>query len=53
MHQTVVNTDAIIGKETFFGSQSVIVNGVEITSGCVIGAGSLVRKKPYKKGLFG
>src|SRR5690606_5669633 len=35
----MVNGNCIVGDETFLGSQSVMVNGIEITDGCVIGAG--------------
>lgn len=48
----MVNGNCIIGSETFLGSQSVIVNGVEITERCVIGAGSLVRKNLMQKGIY-
>ena len=39
----MINGNCVVGNETFFGSQSVMVNGIEITSGCVIGAGSLIK----------
>ena len=48
----MINGNCVVGKETFFGSQSVMVNGIEITSGCVIGAGSLVRKDVTQKGIY-
>lgn len=48
----MVNGNCIIGIETFLGSQSVMVNGIEITDGCVIGAGSLVRKSLKQKGVY-
>ena len=48
----MINGNCVVGKETFFGSQSVMVNGIEITSGCVIGAGSLVRKNATQKGVY-
>lgn len=48
----MINGNCVVGKETFFGSQSVMVNGIEITSGCVIGAGSLVRKNVTQKGIY-
>lgn len=48
----MINGNCVVGKETFFGSQSVMVNGIEITAGCVIGAGSLVRKNITQKGIY-
>ncbi len=48
----MINGNCVVGKETFFGSQSVMVNGIEITSGCIIGAGSLVRKNAMQKGVY-
>lgn len=48
----IINGNCLVGNETFFGSQSVMVNGIEITSGCVIGAGSLVRKNITQKGIY-
>lgn len=48
----MVNGNCIVGNETFLGSQSVMVNGIEITDGCVVGAGSLVRKSLTIKGIY-
>ena len=48
----MINGNCVVGKETFFGSKSVMVNGIEIASGCVIGAGSLVRKNAMQKGVY-
>jgi sugar O-acyltransferase (sialic acid O-acetyltransferase NeuD family) len=48
----MINGNCVVGNETFFGSQSVMVNGLEITSGCIIGAGSLVRKNAMQKGIY-
>lgn len=48
----MVNGNCRVGKETFMGSQAVMVNGVEITDGCVIAAGSLVRKHLNVKGVY-
>lgn len=48
----MINGNCVVGNETFFGSQSVMVNGLEITSGCVIGAGSLIRKNATQKGVY-
>lgn len=48
----MVNGNCVVGRETFLGSQSVMVNGIEITDGCVVGAGSLVRKSLTIKGVY-
>ena len=48
----MVNGNCIVGSETFLGSQSVMINGIEITNGCVVGAGSLVRKNLTQKGIY-
>ena len=48
----MINGNYKIGRGTFIGSQSVIVNGVEITEECVIGAGSTVRKDLEQKGIY-
>lgn len=48
----MVNGNCIVGSETFLGSQSVMVNGIEITDGCVVGAGSLVLKNLTQKGIY-
>lgn len=48
----MVNGNCKIGREAFLGSQSVMVNGVKITDGCVIGAGSLVRKNLNVRGIY-
>lgn len=48
----MVNGNCKVGSETFLGSQSVMVNGIEITDGCVVGAGSLVRKSLTLKGIY-
>jgi len=48
----IVNGNCIVGSKTFLGSQSVMVNGIEITNGCVVGAGSLVRKSLTLKGIY-
>lgn len=48
----IVNGKCKVGKETFLGSQSVMVNGVEIADGCVVAAGSLVRKNLNVKGVY-
>lgn len=48
----MVNGNCIVGSETFLGSQSVMINGIEITNGCVVGAGSLVRTNLMQKGVY-
>ncbi len=48
----MVNGNCTIGKGTFLGSQSVMVNGVNITEGCVIAAGAVVRKDIVIKGVY-
>lgn len=48
----MINGNCKVGNETFLGSQSVMVNGIEIAAGCVIGAGSLVRKNLTQKGIY-
>ena len=48
----MVNGNCIVGKETFLGSQSVMVNGTEIAEKCVIGAGALVRKNLKISGVY-
>ena len=48
----MVNGNCKVGDETFLGSQSVMVNGIEIVGGCLIGAGSLIRKNLKIKGVY-
>ncbi len=48
----MINGNCKIGRGTFFGSQSVIINGLEIVEECVIGAGSTVRKNLKQKGIY-
>jgi len=48
----IINGNCKIGRGTFFGSQSVMVNGLEITEECVIGAGSTVSKDLKQKGIY-
>lgn len=48
----IVNGECKVGAATFLGSQSVMVNGTSITDGCLIAAGSLVRKDIVKKGVY-
>lgn len=48
----MVNGNCIVGSETFLGSQTVMVNGIEITDGCIVAAGSLVRKNLVEKGIY-
>lgn len=48
----MVNGDCKVGECSFLGSQSVMVNGTSIISGCIIGAGSVVRKDILEKGIY-
>ena len=48
----MVNGDCKVGDCSFLGSQSVMVNGTSIISGCIIGAGSVVRKDILEKGIY-
>lgn len=48
----IVNGNCVVGAETFLGSQSVMVNGVEIVGGCLIGAGSMIRKHLKIRGVY-
>ena len=48
----MVNGNCKVGDKTFLGSQSVMVNGTKITSGCIIAAGSMVRKNLTEKGIY-
>ena len=48
----MVNGNCVVGNATFLGSQAVMVNGVSITTGCVIAAGSMVRKNIVLKGVY-
>lgn len=48
----MVNGNCKVGTGTFIGSQAVMVNGTEIVQGCVIAAGSMVRKNITLKGVY-
>lgn len=48
----MVNGNCVVGEGTFLGSQSVMVNGVSVTGGCVIAAGAMVRKNILRKGVY-
>lgn len=48
----MVNGNCTVGEGTFLGSQAVMVNGVSIAGGCVIAAGSMVRKDIVRKGIY-
>ena len=48
----MVNGTCTVGPSTFFGSGSVLVNNTTIISGCVIAAGSVVRKDLTKRGIY-
>lgn len=49
---TMVNGNCMVGEGVFLGSQSVMVNGIRITDGCVFAAGSMVRKNVVHKGIY-
>lgn len=49
---TMVNGNCTVGEGVFLGSQSVMVNGIRITDGCVFAAGSMVRKNAVRKGIY-
>lgn len=48
----MINGDCKVGENTFLGSQSVMLNGVEICAGCVVAAGSFVRKSIKVAGIY-
>lgn len=48
----MVNGGCKIGHDVFLGSQSVMLNGAEIPEGCVVAAGSFVRKTIRAKGIY-
>lgn len=48
----MINGDCKVGGETFIGSQTVVLNGITLAPGCVISAGSVVRKDIVKKGIY-
>lgn len=48
----MVNGDCCVGEDVFLGSQSVMLNGAEIIAGCVIAAGSFVRKTIKTPGIY-
>jgi len=48
----MVNGGCKVGKGSFLGSQAVMVNGISIIDGCVIAAGTMVRKNITKKGIY-
>jgi sugar O-acyltransferase (sialic acid O-acetyltransferase NeuD family) len=49
---SMVNGDCKVGERVFLGSQSVMVNGISITSDCIIAAGSVVRKDINIRGIY-
>lgn len=49
---TMVNGNCMVGEGVFLGSQSVMVNGIRITDGCVFAAGSMIRKNIVRKGIY-
>jgi len=48
----IINGNCKVGRGTFFGGQSVMVNGLEITEEFVIGAGSMLSKDLKQKGIY-
>lgn len=48
----MVNGNCIVGARTFLGSQSVMANGTSVVAGCVIAAGSLIRKSFVIPGVY-
>lgn len=48
----MINGDCRVGNDVFLGSQSVLINGVTIPDGCVVAAGSFVRKSIKKIGIY-
>lgn len=48
----MVNGHCRVGREVFLGSQSVMVNGVSIVSGCIIAAGSTICKNILQRGIY-
>ena len=48
----MVNGGCKVGKATFLGSQSVVVNGISIVPDCIIAAGSMIRKDILQKGVY-
>ena len=48
----IINGNCKIGRGTFFGSQSVMVNGLGIAEECVISVGSVVSKDLKQKGIY-
>lgn len=48
----LVNGNCSVGEGSFLGSQSVMVNGTSICSGCVVAAGAVVRKNIVSKGIY-
>lgn len=48
----MVNGDCRVCEHSFLGSQSVMVNGTEITAGCIVAAGAMVRKSLLHKGIY-
>lgn len=48
----MVNGNCTVGGDTFVGSQSVMLNGIYIPAGCVVAAGSFVRKSIGERGIY-
>lgn len=48
----MINGDCIVGHDTFVGSQSVMLNGTQIVPGCIIAAGTFIRKSTTTPGIY-
>lgn len=49
---TMVNGDCKVAERVFIGSQSVLANGITVGEDIIIGAGSVVRKSIFEKGVY-
>lgn len=48
----MVNGNCRVENGVFLGSQSVMLNGVSVADGCVVSAGSFVRKSIVERGIY-
>lgn len=48
----MINGDCRIGKRVFLGSQCVLANGVSVGDDIIVGAGSIIRKSIFEKGIY-
>ena len=48
----MVNGDCKVGKNSFIGSHSVLVNGIAICDKVIISADSFIRKNILKAGVY-